>query len=290
MKLQPPTFSGGMEPFEAEEWLKRMESIFDVMSVLDDQKVVLAPFMLKDKARFWWEATKGLLTTLAIRELEPPVPKKVTWKEFIAGFNEQYFPLLYRYDMEHEFSSLRQGNMSVAEYNAKFIKLSRFQFGLDPDIRAGVATHEAKRYSDLVHKSKIPEKSVNEKKERQAQYKRVDLRLDHIDRGFRDQSSQKQQPRQQTSVSLGSGTRDITCFSCGARGHVARDCKGKQQEKCYRCNQPEHKIRDCPVTSVFSPSVGSVAGGNTTSSKTPQRGGGSSSGPRTQARVFAMTR
>ncbi|XP_058180038.1 uncharacterized protein LOC131298572 [Rhododendron vialii] len=187
MKLQPPTFSGGVEPLEAEEWLKRMESIFDVMSVSDDQKVTLAPFMLKDQARFLWEATKGLLTTPAIGELQPPVPKKVTWKEFIAAFNEQYFPLLYRYDMEHEFSSLRQGSMSVAEYDAKFIKLSRFapdlihtedakcrrfQFGLDPDIRAGVATHEAKRYSDLVHKSKISEKSVNEKKERQTQYRK----------------------------------------------------------------------------------------------------------------------
>lgn len=58
MKLQPPTFSSGVEPLEAEEWLKRMESIFDVMSVSDDQKVVLALFMLKDEARFWWEATK----------------------------------------------------------------------------------------------------------------------------------------------------------------------------------------------------------------------------------------
>ncbi|KAI8555642.1 hypothetical protein RHMOL_Rhmol05G0189100 [Rhododendron molle] len=187
MKLQPPTFSGGVEPLEAEEWLRRIESIFDVMSVSDDQKVILAPFMLKDQAQFWWDSTKELLTTPAIGEPEPPVLKKVTWKEFITAFNEQYFPLLYQYDMEHEFSSLRQGNMSVAEYDAKFIKLSRFapdlirtedakcrrfQFVLDPDIRAGVATHEAKRYSDLVHKSKISEKSLNKKKERQAQYRR----------------------------------------------------------------------------------------------------------------------
>lgn len=44
------------------------------MGVSNDQKVVLAPFMFNDEARFWWAATKRLMTTPAVGEPVPPVP------------------------------------------------------------------------------------------------------------------------------------------------------------------------------------------------------------------------
>ena len=132
MKLDPPMFAGTMNPSEAEDWLKRMESIFEVMQLHDDQRVTLASFMLKEEARFWWEAARRLLVAPVVGVEGQvvgnvaPAPLNITWDQFVKVFNDKYFPESYRYEQEIAFMTLTQGRMSVAEYEKQFTTLSRF--------------------------------------------------------------------------------------------------------------------------------------------------------------------
>ena len=51
MKLNPLEFVRATNPLVAEEWLKKLDAIFEVMEVIEEQKLSLATFMLKGEAR-----------------------------------------------------------------------------------------------------------------------------------------------------------------------------------------------------------------------------------------------
>ena len=50
----------------------------------------------------------------------------MTWREFKELFMGKFFPASSRHVKAHEFLELKQGNMTVLEYVAKFIELTRF--------------------------------------------------------------------------------------------------------------------------------------------------------------------
>ena len=51
---------------------------------------------------------------------------RITWDKFKEVFNETYFPKVVSDKKVREFSDLVQRSMTVEEYAAKFIELSRF--------------------------------------------------------------------------------------------------------------------------------------------------------------------
>ncbi|KHN32580.1 hypothetical protein glysoja_046915, partial [Glycine soja] len=69
------------------------------------------------EAEYWWENTRQCL------EVEG---QDVTWDVFERVFLEKYFPEDVRNKKEMEFLELKQGNMTVAEYAAKFEELVRY--------------------------------------------------------------------------------------------------------------------------------------------------------------------
>ena len=84
-KLGPPTFQGTADPMVAEAWLKQMEKIFVAMGCNDDQRVILASFVLQGEADHWWDAKSRL-----IRAGLQDAP--ITWELFLEAFHEKYFP------------------------------------------------------------------------------------------------------------------------------------------------------------------------------------------------------
>ncbi|XP_074351354.1 uncharacterized protein LOC141690456 [Apium graveolens] len=119
-----------------------MEKSFKLIQVSDNLKTDYASYFLKSEANYWWESTKAL-------EGGGPVP----WVRSTELFLEKYFLDCVQSQMEIEFLELKQGDRSVAEYEAKFTefarfapdyvsseapKAKRFQHGLKPEIRSGV--------------------------------------------------------------------------------------------------------------------------------------------------------
>ncbi|XP_074361983.1 uncharacterized protein LOC141702182 [Apium graveolens] len=136
-----------------------MEKAFALVKV--DQKTDFASYFMKGKANYWWESRKALKGD-----------DIMTWDRFTKLFLEKYFPRYMKNQMEINFLELKQGNMSVTEYESKFTKLARFvpeqvdaeekrakrfQQGLKPWICSGVAIFELTTYMVVVQKAMIIE-------------------------------------------------------------------------------------------------------------------------------------
>ena len=51
-KLKPPKFQGGADPLRFEEWIRRLENLFEIMECPDRFKVALATYQFEGEAEF----------------------------------------------------------------------------------------------------------------------------------------------------------------------------------------------------------------------------------------------
>ncbi|KAL8092588.1 hypothetical protein AgCh_034738 [Apium graveolens] len=111
----PPEFKGSADPVEANAWLKEIEKAFDLVGEGAELKTKFVSYFLKGEANYWWESTRAL-----------EGGEFITWERFIKLFLENYFPRYMKNQMEIKFLNLTQGDLTVAEYEAKFTELARF--------------------------------------------------------------------------------------------------------------------------------------------------------------------
>ena len=164
-KLDPPTFKGTKDPIEADNWLKEIERLFRAMEVSDEQRVILAVFVLKGDALEWWESTERTHG----REV-------ITWQHFVELFRKRYFPDSLMLQKEAEFIRIAQGTQSVYEYEQKFAELSRFgphmvdtearkarhfERGLREEIQGPVSLFKLETYAEVVDRALIAERNCN---------------------------------------------------------------------------------------------------------------------------------
>ncbi|XP_028121918.1 uncharacterized protein LOC114319113 [Camellia sinensis] len=167
MKMKPPTFLDGIEPLKAKTWLLEMGKLSVVFPCSEVQKVLLATYTLKDKARRWW---------LLIRNSNG----NMTWAQFNAIFYDKYFPQCFRDRKVSKFQELKQGKMSVAAYEAKFIELARFaphmvdtdyknarkfEGGLDLEVYDRVGVLKLPTYVDVLDRALMAEAILAAKKQ-----------------------------------------------------------------------------------------------------------------------------
>ncbi|KAH7564995.1 hypothetical protein JRO89_XS09G0100800 [Xanthoceras sorbifolium] len=99
----------------------------------------------------------------------------VSWADFRKEFSEKFYPKSYRDARVEEFFRLEQGSMFVADYERRFSELikamsyiadnekekaNRFAVGLNPKIRAYVASAAHTQYRALVEAATRVEKSM----------------------------------------------------------------------------------------------------------------------------------
>lgn len=53
-KMKPPTFEGGLNVTQAEEWLTEMEKVFRVTRCTEVEQTTLSTYNLKGEAQRWW--------------------------------------------------------------------------------------------------------------------------------------------------------------------------------------------------------------------------------------------
>ncbi|KZV29447.1 Pol polyprotein, partial [Dorcoceras hygrometricum] len=140
----------------------------------DDRRVKLIVHQLHGLGKSWWIATKKAL------ENQGTV---ITWALFRTAFYQRFFPVSYRKDKGAEFANLRQGQLNIEEYVAKFTSLLKFaphvaisdeaqadQFinGLNPDVFTLVNTGRPNTFADALNHAKGAEAGLL--RQRRAQF------------------------------------------------------------------------------------------------------------------------
>ncbi|XP_073294493.1 uncharacterized protein [Primulina huaijiensis] len=164
--FQPPILKGTETSEDGENWLDDIEILFDSFDYQDERRMKLVPNQLQEIARSWWIATKRVL------EQRGTV---ITWKVFKAEFYRRFIPGSYREDKRVEFENLKQGQLNIEEYIAKFSTLLRFapliavndeavadQFinGLNSEIGSLMKVKRPHHFADVLNKAKRAEASL----------------------------------------------------------------------------------------------------------------------------------
>ncbi|XP_073128925.1 uncharacterized protein [Henckelia pumila] len=168
--FKPPTLKGTENLVKCKGWLEDIEIMFDSLDYADDRRIRLIGYQLQDVAKSWWITTKKTLENQAS----------------------------YRKDKNAEFANLKQGNLNIEKYVAKFSTLLKFaphvaekeeakadQFinGLNPDVFTLMNAGRPNNFDDALDKAKGAEAGLM--KQREALF---------VSHSQRQPSSQFQQP------------------------------------------------------------------------------------------------
>ena len=88
---------------------------FECSNVRPEDFVKFASFQLKDQAAEWYQQYK-----------DSRGGRVITWTDFCRDFKAHHIPQSVVESKREEFRNLKQGSMSVYQYNTQFQKLARF--------------------------------------------------------------------------------------------------------------------------------------------------------------------
>ncbi|PKU70128.1 uncharacterized protein LOC110091889 isoform X2 [Dendrobium catenatum] len=249
--MRPPLFKGNEGPIEAENWLLRIDDIFDSMSCPNERKVSLVSFALDEEAKRWWRGQRE-------DELGDIPNTLVNWEDFVKLFRQWFVPMSARIQMQDKFISLIQGDKSVMQYEAEFTTLSRyapqliataeekycrFLSGLKDAIRQPLVPFGIEDYSVLVERARRVEIDFQITQKRKDQYKRKNVDED-IQSNQNEESNGKKPKFNPSGVSSATVSKVMeACAKCG-KLHKGECLMGSNT--CYWCRQPGHFAKYCP--------------------------------------------
>ena len=81
-KHAPPTFIETAEPLDADDWVRTIEDLLELVSCTEDrEKVAYAAHCLGGTAKAWWDGFKAMR-----------VEQNITWNDFKAEFRKAHIP------------------------------------------------------------------------------------------------------------------------------------------------------------------------------------------------------
>jgi hypothetical protein len=159
-KIKPPTFDGEHKNDEdVETWLLGMRKYFQLHNYSSHAEGRIAIYQLKGKASMWWDK---LVQVQHIKE------KSVNWKEFKKYFEKKYLTKRYYDKKMKEFFELKLANMSIDEYERRFlelwkyvsfikdetVKIKRYLGGLASLISDKIQYHDPKTLEETIRRAK----------------------------------------------------------------------------------------------------------------------------------------
>ena len=97
MSHKPPTFSHSSNLLQADEWIKTVEKMLNIVQCTNREKVLYASGRLEGIAVDWWDSY-----TVAHAD-----PNTITWQEFRSKFREHHIPKGLMKLKKQEFLALK---------------------------------------------------------------------------------------------------------------------------------------------------------------------------------------
>ncbi|XP_028059685.1 uncharacterized protein LOC114263367 [Camellia sinensis] len=231
-------------------------------NAMGNDKVLLATYTLKDEARRWW---------LLVQNNNGDM----TWAQFNEIFYNKYFPQCFRDRKVSEFQELKQGRMSVAEYEAKFTELARFaphmvdtdykkprkfEGGLDLEVFDRVGVLKLPTYVEMLDRALMAEAIIAVKK----QTTTPTTEWKEKRAGFNFTEGRSFSKKQNTGSSSSSSQSSRSIPNCPDRRRKHKGACYRASGACFRCGKTGHMVRNCPmrfdeVSCPVASSAGSVS-------------------------------
>jgi len=249
-KMKPPEFLRGNETLKAKAWVLETEKIFEVFPCTEVQKILLATFTLKEEARRLWMLVRN-------------DNDGMTWGRFKELFFEKYFPQCIQDRKVSEFEQLKQGDMTVAKYEAKFTELAqyaphmvntdnkkarKFEGGLDLDMFDRVGVLKLPKYVDVLDRALMSEANI------------AALQISKLSSSTEwDNKKQKKQKFEMTSnsmTSMNEKSKAITFDNVSRESNDIPICKECEKQHwgicrrlsgaCFKCGNRGHLSKSYP--------------------------------------------
>ena len=207
----------------------------------------LAAIEFSDYTIVWWDQ----LVMTRRRNREYPIE---TWEEMKVVMRKRFVPSHYYRELYQKLQILRQGNRSVEDYYKEMeiamiranveedreATMARFLVGLNREIVNLVELHHYVELEDMVH---MAIKIENQLKRRGGSTRQTPSACSS---SWKPNFARKQEkptiakpkskPKQETTSHGNQGkidssstrNRDIKCFKCQSRGHIASQCPNKR--------------------------------------------------------------
>lgn len=243
VKLTAPTFAGRVNPEAYLDWENRMEYIFDYYGYSDQKKVALAAAQLTESALTWWDREVAGRRRHRHAQI-------TTWDDMRFSLRKRYVPPYFYRDLQKKFRQCVQRTRSVEEYFEEFEQLknrleseeseetlmAQFLDGLQDRIARKVERQPYHDFGDLLHLAIQAEQHIQRKVASTSRskshwnipsVKNVDKAKSlEVESRFKKQTlaPSKEAQAEQGKFKNNQRARDITCFKCQGKGHMAKKC------------------------------------------------------------------
>ncbi|VVA13184.1 Hypothetical predicted protein, partial [Prunus dulcis] len=239
VKVDAPNFDGELNPKALLDWLATMDRYFEWHDMSEARRVRFAKIKLVGQAGLFWTNVETQLEKAG----EEPI---IHWGEMKERLKQKCIPLSYQQGLLDEWQTLRQDDMPVAEYIAKFeefmlrcdiredrrMTISRFRSGLRPELQRELIPHTMntlERVFQMVQELEKYLKSSNVVKQTDSQ--RSDC---HVGTSVTPSSTTPTSTTNLVKTAMG---KRVLVDACGGGG----------TQRCYRCQGYGHFAVQCPT-------------------------------------------
>ncbi|GJZ52625.1 putative nucleotidyltransferase, ribonuclease H [Tanacetum coccineum] len=242
LKVDLSFFNGNLNIKDFLDWIAEVERFFEFVDIPENKQVKLVAYRLKGWASSWWEQVQNQRKRVG----KQPTRSWPKMKRMLMG---RFLPLDYDQFLFEQYQSLRQGQKSVADYTAEFLRLSsrnnlmeaegqqisRYLYGLKPSMREKIGCQVILSLSEA-HNIARKAESMSSKGNLGDEVSR---------RSSTDGSKQPLKFNAVTSTSSNTIQSEQTEKEGGKIPMVNPYAK-PIRDKCYRCGIPRHRSNVCP--------------------------------------------